>query len=263
MDNRPHEEKGSLNPKRIMHFQLIFGVILLVWGAAITVYDQRVSENISVYLIMSLTVSMMLYFTPAQALITYGALQVALLFLMPLFQSNASDGYGTRVNLTVMTLMCVFICIYRYSTGRKNYLYQQIIIDKNSHLEYIANRDTLTGLWNRRFLEKDAEKQFKRCVHNRVPVTFMMIDIDSFKEYNDEYGHHQGDECLRRLAWRISSERDSEREFLVRYAVDEFLYIGFGTDRAPRISLTDCVARADQALYDAKNQGKGRVCVFE
>lgn len=71
---------------------------------------------------------------------------------------------------------------------------------------------------------------YEQYCNKKIPVTFMMIDIDSFKEYNDQYGHLQGDECLRRLSWRLEKEMKKDQEYLIRYGGEEFLYIGFGKD---------------------------------
>lgn len=288
------------NAKSVVYFQVGYCVFLLLWGACITVYDQRVSENISVYLIISLSVAVLAYFTPLQAIFTYGVFQCALLLTIPIFKTSSKDSYGEAVNLTVMTLMAIFICIYRYCSDRKHYLNQQIIKEKNSHLNYLANRDFLTGLRNRRFLENEMERLYRQCICEKMPMTVMMMDIDSFKAYNDRFGHIQGDECLRRTAWRLSQELDGESEYLIRYGGEEFLYVGIGVDpqsaikrgeyfnkivreliigpsnqdpRGVTISVgtyttavsedrrwSEYIEHADKALYQAKNGGKDQ-CV--
>ena len=222
----------SYNAQKIIRFQAFYGIILLLWSACITVYDQRTSENISVYLIVSLTVAVMIYFTPTQVILIYGILQFALFGLLPVFKDPAKGSYGENLNLTIMTLMSVLICLYHYYYDRKNYLNQQLIKEKNSQLEYLANQDSLTGLWNRRFLEGEVDSLYQQCLNEKIPVTFMMIDIDNFKIYNDNLGHLQGDECLRRISWRIRKELDKEHEYLIRYGGEEFLYIGIGIDKA-------------------------------
>lgn len=294
-----------INAPKVIHFQVLYGIILLLWSACITIYDQRVAENISVYLIVSLTVAMILYFTPTQAVLIYGILQFALFLIIPVFKTSAKDNYGVNLNLTITTLMAVLICLYHYYSDRKHYLDQLTIKEKASQLEYLANQDALTGLWNRRFLEGEVDSLYQQCLNEKIPVTFMMIDIDDFKIYNDNFGHLQGDECLRRVSWRIRKELDKEHEYLIRYGGEEFLYIGIGIDEAAAkqkgfyfneivreliigpsnreamgitISIgsyttiwdkatisqawIDCVKKADNALYLAKNSGKDKcVCL--
>ncbi len=226
------KKKCPDNARKVLCFQFFYAVFLLVWGACVTIYDQRVSENLSVYLIISLTVAMLVYFTPIQAVLVYGILQILLFWLLPVFKNSDKDSYGVNVNLVVMTLICIIISIYRYFYDRKHYLYQQLIIEKNSQLKYMANRDSLTGLRNRRFLENEMDSLYRRCREEKLPVTFMMLDIDSFKAYNDQFGHLQGDECLRRIAWRMNRALDENCEYLLRYGGEEFLYVGIGVDLA-------------------------------
>lgn len=225
------KKRPMINAGKVIAFQLIYGTFILLWGACITVYDHRVSENFSVYFIISLSVAILVYYKPLQSILVYAALEVFLILLIPLFKDQ-TDRYGEILNLTIMTLTCIFISLYRNSYDRKHYLYQQTIIEKNAQLQYIANNDTLTGLKNRRFLEEEMDSLYKRCFEGKTPITFMMLDIDSFKNYNDSFGHAQGDECLRRVSWRLQSELDEEREYLIRYGGEEFLYVGVGIDEA-------------------------------
>lgn len=288
-------------PKRArctVRMQGAYCFFLMIWGACVTVYDQRVSSNISVYLIIALTVAMVVYFTPLQAMTVYGFFLIVLYLALPLFQQNPNENYGNYVNIAVMTLMSVFVCTYRHASNRKHYLDQQIIVEQNRRLADAAATDSLTRLKNRRFIEEEMDRLYQRCAENGAAMTVMMIDIDRFKSYNDTYGHQQGDECLRRTAWRLERELDEEKEYLIRYGGEEFLYVGIGVDKQeaiekgnrfnkvirelvigpsdqdPRsitISIGICsrfpaegkpwesyIAEADKALYTAKNTGRDR-----
>lgn len=281
-----------------VRLQILYGILLMVWGSCVTIYDQRVSDRISVYLIISLTVAMVVYFKPLQAAAVYGFFLAALYLALPTFQQAPKDNYGSNVNMVVMTLMSVLICTYRYASDRKHFLDQQIILEQNRRLADIAAHDALTRLRNRRFLEEEMDGLYRQCVDDGLVLTVMMIDIDHFKIYNDTYGHRQGDECLRRMAWRLEQELEEGAEYLIRYGGEEFLYVGPGVDgqmaaekagrfnkvirelvigpsdqdpRSITISIgicsrvpgdgeswTDYIEEADQALYRAKNSGRDR-----
>lgn len=216
--------------QRICRMQVAYGVLLMVWAACVTLFDQRVSDNISVYLIVALTVAVVVYFKPLQALAAYGGITLALALLIPVFEGTPSDGYGRNVNIAIMALMAFFICAYRHVSGRRHFLAMQTILEQNRRLNEAAKRDPLTRLRNRRFLDEEMDGLYRSCAEDSQPLTLMMLDIDHFKDYNDTYGHQQGDECLRRTAWRLERELDPEREFLIRYGGEEFLYIGRGVN---------------------------------
>ncbi len=141
--------------KLALPFQKLFAVFLIFRSACVTIYDQRVSRNISVYLIVSLTTAFIVYFTPLQTLILYFSVLISMYFLLPLFQKNSTDNYGSYVNITIMTFMAAFICIYRNFLECQRYLDQETIMKQNQLLLDYANRDVLTRLRNRRFLEEN------------------------------------------------------------------------------------------------------------
>src|SRR5581483_8633480 len=69
----------------------------------------------------------------------------------------------------------------------------------NSRLREIANRDAVTDLANRRCFDEKLEQEWRRCGRLGKPLAVVLMDLDSFKAYNDTYGHQAGDECLRRI----------------------------------------------------------------
>lgn len=166
-----------------------------------------------------------------------------------------------------------------------------------SQLQEQAERDPLTGLHNRRFLDDALERELAACAQTGAPLALVLIDIDRFKRINDTYGHPAGDEMIRRLADLL---RDRVRDgglIACRYGGEEFLLMLPGTTvdeamamaeelrttfaslevvsggQAMRTTLSIGVAgcpehgdaaqrlvlRADQALYEAKLRGRNQV----
>lgn len=158
-----------------VRLQVFYGFLLMVWGACVTVYDQRVSDSISVYLIISLTVAILVYFTPIQAIVVYSFFLIVLYLMLPVFRKLPAKNYGNNVNMTVMTLMSVFICAYRYASDRKHYLDQQIIVEQNRRLSDIAAHDSLTRLKNRRFFDEKINGLYQQCAETGAAMTVMIL----------------------------------------------------------------------------------------
>jgi len=87
-------------------------------------------------------------------------------------------------------------------------------------MERKANFDALTGLYNRRWFDKQFDVILKRCVDNQQVFSFVMIDIDHFKRVNDNYGHAVGDIVLHQMG-RILKQHARERDAVVRYGGEE------------------------------------------
>ena len=75
----------------------------------------------------------------------------------------------------------------------------------NHQLKMISIKDGLTGLANRRHFDEVMEKELKRSIRTKTELSLIMCDIDQFKLYNDNYGHHAGDIVLQQLSYRLST----------------------------------------------------------
>jgi diguanylate cyclase (GGDEF)-like protein len=89
-------------------------------------------------------------------------------------------------------------------------------------IEKVGLLDPLTELPNRRNFDKRMEVEFKRAARDKKTISFMMIDIDHFKKYNDTYGHLQGDALLKAVAKRMASEAKRPADMTVRLGGEEF-----------------------------------------
>jgi diguanylate cyclase (GGDEF)-like protein len=102
-----------------------------------------------------------------------------------------------------------------------------------------ANFDMLTGLYNRRFAEDYARKQFAISRRNGQPLGVAMLDLDNFKEFNDVYGHEMGDCILRHFAKTVT-QSIRETSLVARYGGEEFLVV------LPETSTRSCVLVAER-----------------
>ncbi|MES2637591.1 MAG: sensor domain-containing diguanylate cyclase [Pseudomonadota bacterium] len=98
-----------------------------------------------------------------------------------------------------------------------------IILQKK--LEEFSFKDGLTGVANRRMFDSIMEVEWLNARRNNQPISIIMLDIDYFKQYNDYYGHIQGDDCLRRVAQVLSSAATRSRDFCARFGGEEFVIV--------------------------------------
>lgn len=167
------------------------------------------------------------------------------------------------------------------------------IWQKNRMLEKLAITDNLTNLFNSRHFYNQLNKEFKRFErHPAMPFSLILIDVDHFKEFNDSYGHQEGDKALRNLGKVINTCIRNDVDSGYRYGGDEFVIILPETDKeqaalvAKRIQQgydeyefgttalsvgiaqvtqedneKSLIKRADEAMYRSKRAGHAEVVV--
>jgi len=97
-------------------------------------------------------------------------------------------------------------------------------------MEHLASSDPLTGIANRRHFDKTIENEWLRAARERTSLSVLLLDVDSFKVYNDVNGHLTGDECLRQVVARILPVVSRPADLLARYGGEEFIVVLPNTD---------------------------------
>jgi diguanylate cyclase (GGDEF)-like protein len=116
----------------------------------------------------------------------------------------------------------------------------------NRRLGRLATRDTLTTLANRRGLETHLRRVLRRPRAGMLSA--LLVDIDHFKQYNDHYGHQQGDVCLQRVASALAGVPTRSGDMVARFGGEEFVIILPGTDEPSAAAMAERVRRAVSAL---------------
>jgi len=170
----------------------------------------------------------------------------------------------------------------------------------NKELQRLSTTDGLTGIPNRRMFDELSVREWRRCERMKKPIALVMLDIDNFKLFNDQYGHQAGDDCLRAVAGQVARAAPRAADLAARYGGEEFVLVLGETDAdgarwvaenvrqhanelgiphatpsrrvtiscgvasaMPRsgLSLDVLLRSADHALYEAKSAGRDKVVV--
>ena len=118
---------------------------------------------------------------------------------------------------------------------------------KNEDLKLLASKDSLTGLYNRQFLDEILEKEWFRSKRGNVPLSMAMVDIDDFKRINDSYGHRAGDIVLIKIAEAFKN-KIRKNDFVARYGGEEFAFIFPETDIEKAGQIAKIINRLIQDL---------------
>jgi diguanylate cyclase (GGDEF)-like protein len=126
--------------------------------------------------------------------------------------------------------------------------------------EHMARHDSLTGLANRRYFNEFLGLEVRRSIRERSPVSLILIDVDRFKDYNDELGHLAGDRCLAALAGVLAAFARRPGDLAARLGGDEFGLILGKTAGAESAAIGEAIRKAVAGLKLAFG-GSGQVSV--
>jgi diguanylate cyclase (GGDEF)-like protein len=100
----------------------------------------------------------------------------------------------------------------------------------NQRLKRLVAVDALTGIANRRHFDRALDRELRRARRERQPLSLIFLDLDEFKRFNDNYGHTQGDEVLRRVALTLDETFRRGGDLVARYGGEEFAVVLPGVD---------------------------------
>ncbi len=200
--------------------------------------------------------------------------------------------FESFIRFTVASLVLTYILYVKESA--LNLLIQKEHSALNE-LKRLSITDSLTGLFNRRYINKKLEFEISQAKQNKTPLSLAILDIDNFKKINDQYGHNHGDYVLQEVSDLLRLHLPQE-EFLARWGGEEFLIIFPNQSIEAAMQLCDdirekiihhecdtpiditvsfgvaeyqlgCehnsfIARADSALYQSKKSGRNQVSQY-
>lgn len=174
---------------------------------------------------------------------------------------------------------------------------ERFVRKSRRRLATLANADKVTGIFNRQYFDRIAAEEFGRAEAAKRHLSILFVDLDHFKDINDNYGHRTGDDVLRAVAWLIQ-KACRNTDIVARYGGEEIVVVlpntmsadavkigeeireivakqteerlgvavtvSVGAASYPQdgVSLNALLEKADKALYQAKQTGRNRVCKY-
>ncbi|PKH14610.1 diguanylate cyclase response regulator [Pseudomonas sp. 43NM1] len=119
---------------------------------------------------------------------------------------------------------------------------------QNDLLRSMALMDGLTGVANRRKFDEDILADWRQCYRERKPLSLVLVDVDFFKRYNDQYGHQAGDGCLKSVAQELSLTVRRPYDLVARYGGEEFACVLPNTNLAGAVEIAERMQERIRAL---------------
>lgn len=172
---------------------------------------------------------------------------------LPLFANPAARAAGQRMQQAVAVTPIDLSpaprhCMIQVTDVSVAVHRERLLRDQALELRSQTFSDGLTGIANRRHFDVALDKEIRRAKRAGTPLSLMMIDIDSFKPYNDSYGHQQGDDTLVKVAGTLAAMLQRPLDLIARYGGEEFGVILPELDGAQSARLGEAMRRAIHEL---------------
>ncbi|MDL2274007.1 GGDEF domain-containing protein [Oscillospiraceae bacterium OttesenSCG-928-G22] len=302
-------ERGLYKKPAGQVFSHLFLFCFMLFEVIYTVLELHTGGPVYGFL-FALTLAAVLPLLTLRSSLFHLGLSSVIMIALTIAGTQSVGAFRTNLIYTVFFALLAFtISRVFYYVHFKNFLDDKRLSSVNSELETLVEKlerlsvtDELTGINNRRRLMNLMEIVFEECKREQKPISMLMVDIDKFKPYNDNYGHLQGDRCLIRVAAAFAPCFKRVSDIVARYGGEEFVVVlpFVGQDKAaelaeqyrsyveslaiphefssvadvvtvsvgvstciPEISerATNLLNCADEAMYEAKQQGSNRVVV--
>lgn len=224
---------------------------MMSWGSVISLLDQKLYGQLFTFLINMIVCSSVYFLDHKKILIPYITSTLILAIGLPFFQSSKDILIGHYINLFFFIFISWVTSRVTYHNHCENYIskmllnHSNMLLEKkieenrminnrltiaNNRLKELALLDELTGISNRRSFWEFIDREFSN-IESNIAISIIMIDIDYFKQFNDHYGHVEGDKALMAVAQQINSIVETPDELAVRWGGEEFIYAAFNKSR--------------------------------
>lgn len=251
------EQNVHINNLKITVIGTMFSAFILMWCGGISILDQYNSGQILVYVIATIAIAVTPILKPLLLILMYFSVQAWFIAMIIHFSNSNLIPFGNIVNSTAIVIISLVIACMRYKGREDDFIKRKELQEKSEELKQLNKEleetnykltrlsqiDGLTGIYNRlvfdRFINTEWE-QCKRCQHQ---LSLLMIDVDYFKLYNDNYGHQAGDQCLRKIASVLSNCARQSSDIVSRYGGEEFAIILPDIEKEMAMDLAEKIRR--------------------
>lgn len=220
---------------------VIYLFLIHKWAMASAVFDQFQGEGVTIYFFSMFFIVILVDLTISQTLMLFGSGYIAFIQLLLFYKPMIGDRTEVILATGQFILFGIIIGHYISELRKKNFIQQKSLEVMNKDLEFLSYYDSLSGLYNRRKWENEYYLMYKAAISENKLTGIIIIDIDYFKEYNDTYGHVEGDKVIKIVSNVLLSVMDGKNVNIGRYGGDEFIISLYDMSNAEIIECIKCI----------------------
>lgn len=234
-------KKYGVEHKFTKVMMVIYLFLIHKWAMASAVFDQFQGEGVTIYFFSMFFIVILVNLTLTQTLMLFGSGYIAFVQLLKVYEPMIGDRSEVIMATGQFILFGIVIGHYIRELRKKNFIQQQSLEVMNKDLEFLSYYDPLSGLHNRRKWENEYYLMYKAAVNDNKLAGIIIIDIDYFKEYNDTYGHVEGDHVIKVVSNVVLSVMDGKHANVGRYGGDEFIISVYDMSNNEIIESIKCI----------------------
>lgn len=250
---------------------------IMSWAAVISLFDQKLYGSVAVYQAALIIFPIIFYLNARILSIPYLISLFIIMIGLPYFQPSIWVSIGHYVNVGIFLIIAWIMVNTHYTGYLRNFssrweidsknrmlrdinlqLSEEINLRKriqkeleiaNQGLKQLSLKDELTGIPNRRHLENFLNSEWNRAIREGNTISLLMIDIDNFKAFNDNYGHSAGDQCLIDVAHTLHTCCRRSTDFAARVGGEEFLFVAINISEDGTRHVAEHIRKSIESLH--------------
>lgn len=218
---------------------------LLIFSVILVALDQFVTTSIAPFILACVALGSIFLIKPIHCIYIFICGYIVYFFMMGITQVDAAVLLSNRINGLTSIALGAFISFMFWKQSlinieQENYIKSQkkLLEEKNNELEILATYDSLTELYNRRCFEQNVTNEIIKQKVDYGTTWFLVMDIDNFKEINDEFGHPVGDELLKEFALLLKRQL-RKTDIISRIGGDEFAVLLINTTQEDAVIIAE------------------------
>ena len=232
--------------------QVVMSASYVLLGLLLTSVDLRAGAGAGTasFMLISVLIGVISLMRPEILVPFYAASYAVFLWMMSKSGVNSADVPGIMILGLAAPLLAILASTMIWHQYAKNVILRRqlsrtnnILMERHKEMEYQAEHDALTGLYNRREFMRLAEKELEKASRMAAHTCVIMLDVDHFKKINDNYGHPTGDEVLQRLSTILKSNVRTN-DVVARMGGEEFIILLSNTPPQGAVALAEKLRKA-------------------
>ncbi len=211
---------GLLYRRGFIYLYLYFQIL---WGAGVALADQFQGEQIVVYYTLVFIFAIILDIETSSFLVIVAVNHVMFFLLLTIYERFYTTVFGLRAGSTQIVSFIILLRFYLHELLKRNFVQREVLNENSEKVKRLEMFDELTGLMNRKQWEVSYEKAYTSALMTKRPLGILLLDIDSYKLYNENYGHTEGDILLSELGELTSSITNTFHGVSGRYSGDKII----------------------------------------